>query len=162
MMGFVEVSADGAGPKVLAKLNDHRWDEHKEIRDSCVGEGHGLSEEDESRINEDAEDMNDRHEGVVRVDAASQRQLKLKLLPPPQPPPPPPPLRLQQQQQQQQNPSGPIVRWERFLPLRSLKVLLVENDDSTRHVVSALLRNCSYGGETNSSALILEVDLLLA
>ncbi|CAM8949459.1 unnamed protein product [Rhodiola kirilowii] len=39
---------------------------------------------------------------------------------------------------------GPIIRWERFLPLRSLKVLLVENDDSTRQVVSALLRNCSY------------------
>lgn len=156
-MGCVEVSADGAGPKELAKLNDHRWDEHKEIRDSCVGEGHGLSEEDESRINEDAEDMNDRHEGVVRVDAASQRQLKLKLLPPP----PPPPLQLPPPQQQQ-NPSGPIVRWERFLPLRSLKVLLVENDDSTRHVVSALLRNCSYGGETNSSAVIPEVDLLLA
>lgn len=152
-MGCVEVSAAGAGPKELAKLNDHRWDEHKEIRDSCVGEGHDLSEEDESRINE--EDMNDRHEAVVRVDAASQRQLKL-------PPPPPPPLLQQPQPQQQQNPSGPIVRWERFLPLRSLKVLLVENDDSTRHVVSALLRNCSYGGETNSSALILEVDLLLA
>ncbi|KAK1320217.1 Two-component response regulator-like PRR73 [Acorus calamus] len=39
---------------------------------------------------------------------------------------------------------GSVVSWERFLPLRSLKVLLVENDDSTRHVVSALLRNCSY------------------
>ncbi|KAK4783185.1 hypothetical protein SAY86_007559 [Trapa natans] len=36
------------------------------------------------------------------------------------------------------------ANWERFLHLRSLKVLLVENDDSTRHVVSALLRNCSY------------------
>ncbi|KAK1257195.1 Two-component response regulator-like PRR73 [Acorus gramineus] len=39
---------------------------------------------------------------------------------------------------------GSVVSWERFLPLRSLKVLLVENDDSTRHVVTALLRNCSY------------------
>ncbi|XP_059626707.1 two-component response regulator-like PRR37 [Cornus florida] len=39
---------------------------------------------------------------------------------------------------------GPLVHWERFLPFRSLKVLLVENDDCTRHVVSALLRNCSY------------------
>eukprot|EP00268_Persea_americana_P006289 TRINITY_DN1227_c0_g1_i1.p1 TRINITY_DN1227_c0_g1~~TRINITY_DN1227_c0_g1_i1.p1 ORF type:complete len:798 (-),score=213.60 TRINITY_DN1227_c0_g1_i1:1223-3616(-) len=145
-MGCVEVSAAGAGPKELAKLNDHRWDEHKEIRDSCVGEGHDLSEEDESRINE--EDMNDFHEAVVRVDAASQRQLKLL-------PPPPPPL-LQQPQpppQQQQNPSAPIVRWERFLPLRSLKVLLVENDDSTRHVVSALLRNCSYGVITAANGL---------
>ena len=46
---------------------------------------------------------------------------------------------------QQQSP-GAIVCWERFLHLRSLKVLLVENDDSTRHVVTALLRNCSYEG----------------
>ncbi|KAK9684058.1 hypothetical protein RND81_10G183700 [Saponaria officinalis] len=41
-------------------------------------------------------------------------------------------------------PQGQLVCWERFLPVRSLKVLLVESDDSTRHVVSALLRNCSY------------------
>ena len=47
---------------------------------------------------------------------------------------------------QQQQPQGTMVCWERFLHLRSLKVLLVENDDSTRHVVTALLRNCSYEG----------------
>ncbi|XP_022962991.1 two-component response regulator-like APRR7 isoform X2 [Cucurbita moschata] len=46
--------------------------------------------------------------------------------------------------QQQQQPQGSMVCWERFLHLRSLKVLLVENDDSTRHLVTALLRNCSY------------------
>lgn len=46
----------------------------------------------------------------------------------------------------QQQVQGPVVRWDRFLPFRSLKVLLVENDDCTRHVVSALLRNCSYEG----------------
>ncbi|XWS74224.1 hypothetical protein CRYUN_Cryun02cG0197500 [Craigia yunnanensis] len=37
-----------------------------------------------------------------------------------------------------------MIHWERFLPFGSIKVLLVENDDLTRHVVSALLRNCSY------------------
>ncbi|KAF0903942.1 hypothetical protein E2562_030080 [Oryza meyeriana var. granulata] len=37
-----------------------------------------------------------------------------------------------------------IVRWERFLPVKTLRVLLVENDDSTRQVVSALLRKCCY------------------
>ncbi|KAL8159815.1 hypothetical protein V2J09_001352 [Rumex salicifolius] len=37
-----------------------------------------------------------------------------------------------------------VIHWERFLHVRTLKVLLVENDDSTRHIVSALLRNCSY------------------
>ncbi|KAG7033873.1 Two-component response regulator-like APRR7, partial [Cucurbita argyrosperma subsp. argyrosperma] len=47
---------------------------------------------------------------------------------------------------QQQHPQGSMVCWERFLHLRSLKVLLVENDDSTRHLVTALLRNCSYEG----------------
>ncbi|KAL5579883.1 hypothetical protein UlMin_012325 [Ulmus minor] len=41
-------------------------------------------------------------------------------------------------------PQGSVVCWDRFLPIRSLKVLLVKNDDSTRHVVSALLRNSSY------------------
>ncbi|XP_009389640.2 two-component response regulator-like APRR3 isoform X1 [Musa acuminata AAA Group] len=37
-----------------------------------------------------------------------------------------------------------VIRWERFLPRRSLRVLLVEHDDSTRHIVAALLRKCSY------------------
>ncbi|MQM11901.1 hypothetical protein Taro_044816 [Colocasia esculenta] len=37
-----------------------------------------------------------------------------------------------------------VIRWERFLPRRSLRVLLVEQDDSTRHIVTALLRKCSY------------------
>lgn len=50
---------------------------------------------------------------------------------------------LQVQQQQSQ---GAAVCWERFLHVRSIKVLLVENDDSTRHVVTALLRNCNYEG----------------
>ena len=36
--------------------------------------------------------------------------------------------------------------WESFLPQRTLRVLLVEDDDSTRHVVGALLRNCNYEG----------------
>ncbi|XP_050381254.1 two-component response regulator-like APRR7 [Argentina anserina] len=43
-----------------------------------------------------------------------------------------------------QQPQGSAVCWEKFLHLRSLKVLLVEYDDCTRHVVAALLRNCSY------------------
>lgn len=147
MMRCVQVNTDGAGSKESAERNHHSRDEHKGIRGSCVGEGHGLSEEDESRINE-AENMNDRHEVVVWADVALQRQLQQSPLPPPPPPPPPPLPSPPSLHQQRQNPSGPIVRWERFLPLRSLKVLLVENDDSTRQVVSALLRNCSYEGET--------------
>ncbi|GER54327.1 unnamed protein product [Striga asiatica] len=51
---------------------------------------------------------------------------------------------VQVQQQQQQSTQGSVVCWERFLHVRSIRVLLVENDDSTRHVVTALLRNCNY------------------
>ncbi|CAM6096262.1 unnamed protein product [Calypogeia fissa] len=42
-----------------------------------------------------------------------------------------------------QNPVSP-VGWESFLPQSNIKVLLAEDDDSTRQVVCALLRNCSY------------------
>ncbi|KAK8693672.1 hypothetical protein V6N13_071244 [Hibiscus sabdariffa] len=37
-----------------------------------------------------------------------------------------------------------VVQWERFLPRMVLRVLLVEADDSTRQIISALLRKCSY------------------
>ncbi|XP_059667725.1 two-component response regulator-like APRR7 isoform X2 [Cornus florida] len=46
--------------------------------------------------------------------------------------------------QPQRQPQGPVIGWERFLHVRSIKVLLVETDDSTRHVVIALLHNCNY------------------
>lgn len=48
---------------------------------------------------------------------------------------------------EQQRSQGSSVNWERFLHVRTIKVLLVENDDSTRHVVAALLRNLSYEGQ---------------
>jgi pseudo-response regulator 5 len=40
-----------------------------------------------------------------------------------------------------------VVRWDQILPRRSLRILLVEHDDSTRQVVTALLRKCGYRGE---------------
>lgn len=40
-----------------------------------------------------------------------------------------------------------VVKWEKFLPTRALRVLLVESDDSTRQIISALLRKCSYRGQ---------------
>ncbi|KAK6262576.1 hypothetical protein QUC31_008392 [Theobroma cacao] len=40
--------------------------------------------------------------------------------------------------------SGEVVKWERFLPRMALRVLLVEADDSTRQIIAALLRKCSY------------------
>ena len=42
--------------------------------------------------------------------------------------------------------SGELVKWERFLPRMALRVLLVEPDDSTRQIIAALLRKCSYTG----------------
>lgn len=40
--------------------------------------------------------------------------------------------------------SSEVVRWEKFLPRMMLRVLLVEADDSTRQIIAALLRKCSY------------------
>ncbi|GMJ09529.1 pseudo-response regulator 7 [Hibiscus trionum] len=97
-MGMVQMNSNGP---VSGRLVE---DENAKIRDGVMGEGQGLSEEDESRINDDVEDNK---KVVVQLRA-------------------------------------PLVCWERFLPLRSLKILLVENDDSTCHVVCALLRNCGY------------------
>ncbi|XP_019461788.1 PREDICTED: two-component response regulator-like PRR95 isoform X2 [Lupinus angustifolius] len=37
-----------------------------------------------------------------------------------------------------------MIRWERILPKMVLRVLLIEPDYSTRHIIAALLRNCSY------------------
>lgn len=105
--------------KGLAELNHHNRVELKGVRNETRFDGQGLSEEDESRINEDGN--NGTHVGLVRTHEGVIRP-------------------------QQQQPQGPVVQWDRFLPLRSLKVLVVEDDDSTRHVVSALLRNCSYEG----------------
>ncbi|PSS34571.1 Two-component response regulator-like [Actinidia chinensis var. chinensis] len=135
-MRGIRVNTNGPATKGLAELNHHIRDEKKEVRDGIAGEGHGLSEEDESKINEDGEDANRACKELVRPLAVQQRP-----------------------QQQPQGPQGPVVCWERFLPLRSLKVLLVENDDSTRHVVSALLRNCSY--EVSSVATGLEAWKIL-
>ncbi|XP_077239621.1 two-component response regulator-like PRR37 [Tasmannia lanceolata] len=115
-MGSVRMSTKIVLKKGSAELNQHVRNEPKEVRGSIVGEGSELSEEDESRVNGIGGDVNGGSEGFV---VATQPGL-------------------------QQQPQGQLVRWERFLPFRSLKVLLVENDDSTRHVVRALLRNCSY------------------
>lgn len=43
------------------------------------------------------------------------------------------------------NSSG-VVKWERFLRRMMIRVLLVEADDSTRQIIAALLRKCSYRG----------------
>eukprot|EP00257_Ricinus_communis_P011119 XP_002531836.2 two-component response regulator-like PRR37 [Ricinus communis] len=101
--------------------------EQKEDQNGVMGEGRGLgsSGEDDTRVDDVPVDVNNGPGREVQVHDGFQ---------------------ISQQQQAQNS----VIRWERFLPVRSLKVLLVENDDSTRHVVSALLRNCSY--EVNAVA----------
>ncbi|XVF23732.1 hypothetical protein REPUB_Repub13aG0065000 [Reevesia pubescens] len=121
-MGIVKMNYNGPVTNGLDELNTHNHDEHKEIRDGITGEGQDLSEEDESQINEDVEGKNHEKKEVVQLQVHKEGV----------------------QQRSQQQSQGPLVQWERFLPLRSLKVLLVENDDSTRHVLCALLRNCGY------------------
>jgi pseudo-response regulator 7 len=109
----------------FAEQNHIVEDEQKKIRDGIMGEDQELSEEGESQINEDEKDVNDK--GMESLQVLTDAQVVI--------------------QSQHQQSQGPLVHWERFLPRRSLKVLLVENDDSTRHVVSALLRNCGYEGK---------------
>lgn len=46
-----------------------------------------------------------------------------------------------------------MVRWERFMPRVSMKVLLVESDNSTRQIITALLRKCSYTVSATSDGL---------
>ncbi|OMO95077.1 hypothetical protein CCACVL1_05578 [Corchorus capsularis] len=68
-----------------------------------------------------------------------------------------------------------VVKWEKFLPRMALRVLLVEADDSTRQIIAALLRKCSYrvatvpdglkawemlkGNPHNVDLILTEVDL---
>lgn len=124
------MSPDGGRNKGLASSSHRDQNEYKEVADAAAEERQGLSEEDESKINEAVGGLNHNQIG----DAVPPEQQSGGL----------------QKQQQQQSP-GPIIRWERFLPVRTLKILLVEYDDSTRQVVSALLRNCSYEGKHSIS-----------
>ncbi|KAJ9171583.1 hypothetical protein P3X46_014933 [Hevea brasiliensis] len=71
--------------------------------------------------------------------------------------------------------SSEVVLWEKFLPRMVLRVLLVEADDSTRQIIAALLRKCSYrvtavpdglmawetlkGGPHNIDLILTEVEL---
>ncbi|KAG2670269.1 hypothetical protein I3760_14G077900 [Carya illinoinensis] len=119
-MGAVPANNDDVRGRGLVEQNSRISCDQKQVTNEVVGEGQGLQslEEDELRINEITQEVSNGPRALIQVHDGSQ------IL--------------------QQQPQGPIICWERFLPIRSLKVLLVENDDSTRQVVSALLRNCSY------------------
>ncbi|KAJ0978186.1 hypothetical protein J5N97_013660 [Dioscorea zingiberensis] len=143
----IQMNSGGTGNEVPMEANHKMHNGPKDVKGVDV-ERQGILEEDETKLNELTEDVKMDHGGDIGLldyETIVQKQ------------PPPPPL-------------GPIVHWERFLPVRSLNVLLVEYDDSTRQLVSALLRNCSYEVTAAADALqawrILEdftnrVDLVL-
>ncbi|XP_028086142.1 two-component response regulator-like PRR37 isoform X1 [Camellia sinensis] len=116
-MGAAPMKNDSDRDTGFAEENNDAW-EQKRVKHIVVAEEQGLgsSKEEKPKINESGGEINNGSVGTMQVYSG--------------------PPKLQSQ--------GPVVHWERFLPTGSLKVLLVENDDSTRHVVSALLRNCSY------------------
>lgn len=94
-------------------------------RDDVKGTGNGILENGHSHKSEEEEWRNGMGEDLPNGHST-----------PPEP----------QQTDEQKEHQVQIVRWERFLPVKTLRVLLVENDDSTRQVVSALLRKCCYEG----------------
>ncbi|KAJ4825972.1 hypothetical protein Tsubulata_007738 [Turnera subulata] len=110
------MSVDGKGDKDLTQINDKNSTENKQVEHEIVTKEGDSVGDSALKVNENVEDG---HGGALQTPAG-----------------------LQMPHQQQSNVT--TVCWERFLHLRSLKVLLVENDDSTRHIVGALLRNCSY------------------
>ncbi|XP_055807452.1 two-component response regulator-like APRR7 isoform X2 [Solanum dulcamara] len=105
--------------KIIGDEDKKMLDEDKVIGDGISGEGINTVKDNEFKIDMISNDRIDERDITLQA----QRGLKL---------------------QEQQQSQGSAVCWQQFLHVTSIKVLLVENDDSTRHVVSALLRNCNY------------------
>ncbi|KAB2013714.1 hypothetical protein ERO13_D09G156300v2 [Gossypium hirsutum] len=137
------MNVDGDGDKGLRELNHRLYDGSKRTTNGVVAEEHVMLED--VKVNKIAQNVKDGH--VVAVQAPAMRQIT------------------------QQQPQNAMCYWQRFLHLTTVTVLLVENDDSTRHVVTALLRNCCYDVVEAANVLqawkILEdltnhIDLILA
>ncbi|KOM50750.1 hypothetical protein LR48_Vigan08g157700 [Vigna angularis] len=109
----------GKGKRGLAERNHMIFDK-KSLNFGVANGGvsSGSSTEDDPRFNKLNQDGNNGLKGLIQINGSLQVS--------------------------QQPPQGPVICWDRFLPVRSIKVLLVEDDDSTRHVVRALFCNCSY------------------
>ncbi|KAE8720344.1 Two-component response regulator-like APRR7 [Hibiscus syriacus] len=108
------------GEKGIRELNHQLHDDNKIISNGTVTEERVTLKGDDLKVNE-TENVKDGHLGAVQ----GLRPPAVVSIP-------------------QQQPQNAMCCWERFLHVRTVTVLLVENDDSTRHVVTALLRNCSY------------------
>ncbi|XP_022767432.1 two-component response regulator-like APRR7 isoform X2 [Durio zibethinus] len=147
-MGSVYMRVDSDSDRGLEELNHRLYDGNKRMTNGLVAEEHVMLEGDDlkvSKVNKIAQNVKDDHVGAVQAPAVLQIS--------------------------QQQPQNAMCCWERFLHVRTVKVLLVENDDSTRHVVTALLRNCCYEvieAANNLQAwkmledLTIHIDLVLA
>ncbi|XP_024398057.1 two-component response regulator-like APRR7 isoform X2 [Physcomitrium patens] len=116
------------GPKDIAEQRMRKLDHQFPANDLL-----GTSESDEDGRREDsAEDHYEEGDAVAAVACEKQRLLGIA----------------QTREQQHGTDVAAGIQggdsWESFLLKRKLRVLLVEDDDATRHVVGALLRNCNY------------------
>lgn len=142
-MGITETSNNGPVTNGILKSNHQVQDDPNGTKDEVIRD-RPFSKENESRINEDVKDVDDGKTGAVQL------QEHVQIL-----------------HRTQKRSQGPPDHWESFLPFRSVKVLLVENDDSTRHIVYALLRNSGYEGElvfllTETPHLALELCMIIS
>ncbi|XP_024980790.1 two-component response regulator-like APRR7 isoform X1 [Cynara cardunculus var. scolymus] len=110
------MTSSGGGSKGFQQVNSCVKAEYQGDVNGFVGIEPGSHGDDESRTRRVDENVQDGcNQVTVQENAAPQQQLQ-----------------------------GSLVHWERFLHVRSIKVMLVEDDDCTRHIVTALLRNCNY------------------
>ncbi|KAK8512230.1 hypothetical protein V6N12_031956 [Hibiscus sabdariffa] len=139
------MNVDSDGEKGLRELNHRHCDGSKRTTNGVVTEEHVMLEVDDPKVNQISQNVKDGRIGAVQ--APAMRQMA------------------------QQQPQNAMCHWQRFLHLTTVTVLLIENDDSTRHVVTALLRNCCYDVIEAANVLqawkILEdltnhIDLILA
>ncbi|KAE8705994.1 Two-component response regulator-like APRR7 [Hibiscus syriacus] len=139
------MNVNSDGEKGLRELNHRHYDGNKRTTNGVVADEQVMLEEDDPKVNEIARNVKDGRIGAVQ--APAMRQMA------------------------QPRPQNAMCYWQRFLHLTTVTVLLVENDDSTRHVVTALLRNCCYDVIEAANVLqawkILEdltnhIDLILA
>lgn len=120
---------NNVGKKSLEEQN-HALNDRKSLNNRVVNEGPGSesSTGNDTKFSKVTKDGNSGLKGSIRIN----ERLQISQQPPPR---------------------NPVTYWEKFLPVTSIKVLLVDDDDSTRNVVCALLRNCGYEVNAVSNGL---------
>lgn len=115
------MNVDSNGDKGLLELNHRLYAGNKRTSNRVVAEERVTLEGNDLKVNEIIQNVKDGHVGAVQAPTVLQMT--------------------------QKKPKNVMCFWQRFLHVTTVTVLLVENDDSTRHVVTALLRNCCYEGQ---------------